>query len=57
MYEAILVQNITNIIINEYLSNVYITAFVLPGKKYDNTLEPSSGGKGIKLNIPNITLN
>ena len=42
---------------NEYLSNVYMNPLALCGKKYARTLDPSSGGNGIRLNIPNTILN
>ena len=39
-------------IIYEYLSKFQINVFALPFKKYTNIFEPSSGGKGNKLNTP-----
>ena len=57
MYDVKFVKYIISIIKNEYLSNVYMNPLALCGKKYARTLDPSSGGNGIRLNIPNTILN
>ena len=48
---------ITNRIIKEYWSILYIYSLPFAGKKKYNILDPSNGGIGIKLNIAKTTLN
>ena len=50
------VANNTSNIIVEYCSIMYSTSLAFPCKKYLNIFEPSSGGKGNKLNTPKDTL-